>query len=77
MRATAFALNILVIHLLGDALSPPLIGWIKDHGSWNLAFFTVSTVMLLAGIIWIASMKSLARDTDAVSAEETGMTKLE
>jgi MFS family permease len=77
MRATAFALNILVIHLLGDALSPPLIGWIKDHGSWNLAFFTVSTVMLLAGIIWIASMKSLARDTDAVSAEETAMTKLE
>ena len=70
MRATAFALNILVIHLLGDALSPPLIGWIKDHGSWNLAFFTVSTVMLLAGIIWIASMKSLARDTAAIVAEE-------
>jgi MFS transporter, Spinster family, sphingosine-1-phosphate transporter len=77
MRATAFALNILVIHLLGDALSPPLIGWVRDHGSWNLAFFTVSTVMLLAGVIWIASMKSLARDTAAVSSEETAMTKHE
>jgi MFS family permease len=83
MRATAFALNILVIHALGDALSPWLIGFIKDHGQplertlhlgahegWNLSFFTVSTVMLVAGIIWMSSMKSLARDTAAV--ERTG-----
>ena len=67
MRATAFALNILVIHALGDALSPWLIGWIKDHGTWNLSFFTVSTVMLIAGIIWLSSMKALVRDTEAVS----------
>jgi MFS family permease len=65
MRATAFALNILVIHLLGDAFSPPLIGWIKDHGSWNAGFFTVSTVMLVAGIVWLCSAQSLVRDTKA------------
>ncbi len=70
MRATAFALNILVIHALGDALSPVLIGWIKDRSDWNLSFFTVSTVMLLAGIIWLCSMKSLVTDTAAVEAEE-------
>ena len=29
LRATAFAMNILVIHAFGDVLSPPLIGWIK------------------------------------------------
>jgi len=69
MRATAFAMNILIIHLLGDALSPPLIGWIKDHDSWNAGFFTVSTVMLLAGIIWLSSAKSLARDTKAAEAK--------
>jgi MFS family permease len=74
MRATAYALNILVIHLLGDVLSPPLIGWVKDHGTWNLSFFVVSTVMLLAGIIWIASMHSLARDTDAVTRAERAET---
>ncbi len=72
MRASAFALNILVIHLLGDALSPPLIGWIKDHWSWNIAFLTVSSVMLLAGIIWLASIKALVRDTRAISAIESG-----
>jgi MFS transporter, Spinster family, sphingosine-1-phosphate transporter len=67
MRATAFAMNILVIHLLGDALSPPLIGWIKDHGTWNAAFFTVSTVMLVAGIVWLSSAKALVRDTEAAA----------
>jgi len=72
MRATAFALNILIIHLLGDALSPPLIGWIKDHGTWNAAFFTVSTVMLVAGVIWLTSSRALARDTEAVARMEGG-----
>jgi len=67
MRATAFAMNILVIHLLGDALSPWLIGWIKDHGTWNAGFFTVSTVMLVAGIVWLCSSRALVRDTEAAS----------
>jgi len=70
MRATAFALNILVIHALGDALSPWLIGYIKDHGTWEMSFFTVSTVMLVAGIIWLCSMKSLVRDTAIVAEQE-------
>ncbi len=68
MRATAFAVNILVIHLLGDAFSPPLIGWIKDHGSWNAGFFTVSTVMLVAGIVWLCSSQAMVRDTKAAEA---------
>jgi len=65
MRATAFAMNILIIHLFGDAISPPLIGWIKDHGTWNAAFFTVSLSMLVAGIIWLSSSRMLVRDTEA------------
>jgi MFS family permease len=70
MRATAFAMNILVIHLFGDALSPWLIGWIKDHGTWNEGFFLVSTVMLVAGIVWLSSSRALVRDTEAVEGGE-------
>jgi MFS family permease len=70
LRATAFAVNILVIHLLGDVTSPALIGWIKDHGSWNLSFLTVSAVMLVAGVVWLLSMPALARDTARESARE-------
>jgi MFS family permease len=71
LRATAFAVNILVIHALGDVLSPPLIGWIKDAThSWNAAFFAVSIAMLIAGVIWLTSMRALARDTAAVEEGE-------
>ena len=70
MRATAFAMNILVIHLLGDALSPWLIGWIKDHGTWNEGFFTVSTVMLVAGVVWLSNSGALVRDTAMAERED-------
>ena len=65
MRATAFAANILVIHLLGDVPSPYLMGWIKDHGTWSQSFLVVSVVMLVAGIVWISTQKLLVRDTAA------------
>ncbi len=69
MRATAFAMNILIIHLFGDASSPALIGWIRDHSSWNAAFITVSAVMLVAGVIWLTNARSLAHDTEAAERE--------
>jgi hypothetical protein len=31
VRASAYALNILVIHLFGDAFSPPMIGWLAGQ----------------------------------------------
>ncbi len=68
MRSTAFALNILIIHLLGDALSPWLIGVIKDKSTWESAFLSVSCVMLLAGLIWLISIPKLVRDLGALRA---------
>ncbi|MEP6822696.1 MAG: MFS transporter, partial [Chthoniobacterales bacterium] len=66
LRATAFALNIFVIHALGDAISPPLLGAIADRTNMNVAFLSVSFVMLLAGVIWLAAMKFLPADTAAI-----------
>lgn len=64
VRATAFALNIFVIHALGDAISPPLIGWIAGRWQMNVAFLLVAVVMLVAGVIWLAGAKFLGRDTE-------------
>ncbi len=48
VRSMAFALNIFIIHLLGDALSPTLIGWVSD--GWNLkAAVFLATLMLIPG----------------------------
>ena len=66
IRATAFALNIFVIHLLGDMASPPLIGAIRDRWNMNVAFFLVSLTMLFAGVFWFWGAKHLARDTAAI-----------
>jgi uncharacterized membrane protein len=49
-----------------------LIGWIRDHSNWNTAFFAVSTVMLVAGIIWLCGAKALVRDTEAAERLEQG-----
>jgi hypothetical protein len=66
VRATAFALNILVIHALGDAIAPPLLGAVAGHANMNVAFLVVSATMLVSGVIWLAGMKYLAADTAAV-----------
>jgi len=66
VRATAFAVNILIIHLFGDATSPPLIGLIAGHTNMNIGFFVVSAMMLVSGLFWLAGMKSLPGDTEAV-----------
>jgi len=62
IRATAFALNILVIHALGDAISPPLLGWL-GHTSWNHAFGVVAGMMAAAGVFWLWGCRYLERDT--------------
>jgi MFS family permease len=67
IRATAFALNILIIHALGDAISPPIIGWISDRWNMDAAFLFVGLTFLVGGIFWLWGAKYLTRDTAAVS----------
>ena len=64
IRATAFALNILVIHALGDAPAPPILGKI-GHYSWDMAFLLVAATMALAGLFWLWGCRYLAADTAA------------
>ncbi|MFN2622426.1 MAG: spinster family MFS transporter [Chthoniobacterales bacterium] len=66
VRATAFAVNILVIHFLGDAFSPPLLGAVAGHADMNIAFLVIAAAMLLSGVIWLLGMKYLAADTAAI-----------
>lgn len=66
VRATAFALNILVIHALGDAAAFPTIGFIAGHSSMNVGFLAISAMMLLSGVFWLSGMKFLEADTTRV-----------
>jgi MFS family permease len=65
IRASAFAMNILIIHALGDAVSPPIIGFINGFaGNMTAGFLTVSFMCLLASVLWYVGAKHLQRDTE-------------
>ncbi|HXO20402.1 MAG TPA: MFS transporter [Thermoanaerobaculia bacterium] len=52
-RATAVALSIFAIHLLGDVPSPPLVGAISDATSLDRAFLIIPVAMAVGGMIWL------------------------
>jgi MFS family permease len=68
VRANGFALNILVIHALGDAISPPILGAIAGR-SWNAALAVVAGMMVVAGAFWFCGAPFLERDTAAVERD--------
>ena len=63
MRATAFALNIFVIHSLGDVISPLIVGLISDKYNMNVAFQMVGVMFLVSAAFWLIGTRYLARDT--------------
>ena len=65
IRATAFAVNILVIHALGDAISPFVIGFVGDRAGLQAGFLVVSGMMLVSGVLWLWGARYLAADTEA------------
>jgi MFS family permease len=68
VRATAFAINILVIHALGDVQAFWMLGYIGGHTNMHVAFLFVSGIMLASGLVWLSGVKYLAADTAAVEA---------
>jgi MFS family permease len=68
VRASAFALNIFLIHLLGDVPSPYVLGYMQDPWGWNATFGTVTGLMVLAGLLWIWGASGLKADTDRATA---------
>jgi MFS family permease len=70
VRAMAFALNIFMIHALGDAIAPPLVGLMAGHTNFNIAFLAISGVMLISGFLWLIGSKYLPADMASVTASE-------
>jgi MFS family permease len=62
-RATAIALSVFVIHILGDVISPPLIGLVSDHSSLEQAVKLVPLAVLIGGIVWVFAARAQARET--------------
>ena len=52
IRATALAGQLFLIHALGDAISPRIIGVVSDHSNLNLGLASTLVTMLLAAVIF-------------------------
>jgi predicted MFS family arabinose efflux permease len=52
VRATAMAGQLLIIHLLGDAISPSIIGVVSDHSNLRLGLGVTLITFVLAAIIF-------------------------
>lgn len=69
LRARAFGLSILCIHLFGDVASPPLIGMVSDAtGNLEAALIMVPVTVLLGGLVWIYAWRTLPVTTPPASA---------
>jgi MFS family permease len=57
IRATAIAMNIFIIHILGDVPSPTMMGWVADRHSLQTAFILPVIAMVLSSAILFYGMK--------------------
>ncbi len=71
LRASAFALNIFIIHALGDAISPPIIGGLRDAWNFNAAFGLIIFMVALGGVLWLMGARYLEADTARVETSTT------
>lgn len=69
MRATAMAVSIFVIHLLGDAAAPWVVGALSDRLGLARAVLIMPFAIALSGVIWTAAASVAARKDAPTSAD--------
>ena len=57
IRATALAVNIFTIHLLGDAFSPALIGYISDRHNLQVGLTSMVVAVALSALVLFYGMR--------------------
>ena len=52
LRATAMAASIFAIHLFGDLVSPPLVGYLSDRSSLGAAMLVLPAAIVVCAVAW-------------------------
>lgn len=68
IRSMAFAANIFVIHALGDAASPTLVGLISDQAGLRAGLVFASVWLGIAGVLSLMGMRFMDADARLVEA---------
>ncbi|RPI08579.1 MAG: MFS transporter [Zetaproteobacteria bacterium] len=62
VRATAYAANIFIIHALGDAISPAIVGMVSDRAGLSAAFWIAPGALALAALLCFVAMRTYVVD---------------
>jgi MFS family permease len=65
-RARGFALTTMLIHLLGDAVSPWLIGEASDRIGLKIPVLVTGCLLAVSGLVLLFGRKTLERDLETV-----------
>ncbi len=57
IRATALSVNVVIIHLLGDAISPFIVGLISDLSDLRVAISITPVMIAISGFILLYGAK--------------------
>jgi MFS family permease len=68
-RATAWALAVFILHLLGDTVSAPLFGFIQDRIGRQPAFLSFSCAVLLAAACCLLAAYTARTDVERVARQ--------
>lgn len=74
IRATALAVNIFIIHILGDVPSPTMMGWVADKRSLQAAFILPIIAMGISSAILFYGIKFAPPIANAGMIAEAGKT---
>jgi MFS transporter, Spinster family, sphingosine-1-phosphate transporter len=66
VRARGFALTTMLIHLLGDAVSPWLIGEASDRIGLKIPVLVTGCLLAVSGLVLLFGRKTLERDLETV-----------
>jgi MFS family permease len=70
LRATAMGLGLFIVHLLGNATAPAVVGWLSDRsGSLRVGLAAAMGVALLGAAVGLWGTRFVARDTEAAMSQ--------
>jgi MFS family permease len=70
--ATVSGAYFLFIHLAGDAIAFPLVGSLSDRIGLDRAVMVLPVVTVLGGIVTLGALRTVIRDTQRATAQNTG-----
>jgi MFS family permease len=68
-RATIAAAYIFAIHLLGDAISPPIVGWISQRSELRYALLLPVGVAIVGALCLLNATRTVGKDMDRAEQE--------